>query len=240
MISKLRRSLVGAAVCALIYANACALHASTIIKLNLGNVGPDLSMNGAGILGTTNDGNAATTGDQNTDVEYTGFLEPISDINTSAASFSLSNLARSGPAIVSIPGFVIQNFAGGTFNLYNPSNSLLLSGLLTTSSLQGTVGPPATGAVFTTNIASVTGGSLAPFIVPTSLALSMNLTNVNGGTGFSVGGGLEPFLNPFVADSVVNISGDPTPLGGGLPEPGTLVLATVALFAGTAVRRRAA
>ena len=130
-----------------------------------------------------------------------------------------------------------ENFAGGTFNLYDPSNSLLLSGLLTTSSLQGTTGPPGTGAVFTTNIASVTGGSLAAFIVPTSLALSMNLTNVNGGAGFSVGAGVV--LNPFVADSVVNISGDPTPLGGGFPEPGTLVLATMALFAGTAVRRRA-
>jgi hypothetical protein len=229
---------VGAALCALIYTNACGLYASTIIKLNLGNVGPDVSMNALGILGTANDGNAVTTGDQNTDVEYTGFLEPIPDINTSVASFSLSNLARSGPAIASIPGFVIQNFAGGTFNLYDPSNSLLLSGLLTTSSLQGTTGPPGTGAVFTTNIASVTGGSLAAFIVPTSLALSMNLTNVNGGAGFSVGDGVV--LNPFVADSVVNISGDPTPLGGGLPEPGTLVLATIALFAGTAVRRRAA
>jgi len=151
---------------------------------------------------------------QNTDVEYTGFLEPIPDINTSVASFSLSNLARSGPANASIPGFVIQNFAGGTFNLYDPSNSLLLSGLLTTSSLQGTTGPPGTGAVFTTNIASVTGGSLAAFIVPTSLALSMNLTNVNGGAGFSVGDGV--LLNPFVADSVVNISGDPTPLGGAI------------------------
>jgi hypothetical protein len=237
MMSKLRSSLFGAAVCALIYANACALHASTIIKLNLGSVGPDVSMNAAGILGTSSDGNAGTIGDQNTNVEYTSFLEPIPDINTSIASFTLSNLAAAGPAFQPVPGVVVQNFAGGTFNLYDPSNSLLLSGLLTTSSLQGTLGPPGTGAVFTTNVASVTGGSLAPFIVLNSLALSMNLTNVNGGAGFSLNDGV--ILNPFFADSFVNISGDPTDLGGGLPEPGTLVLATIALVAGAAVRRRA-
>jgi hypothetical protein len=234
MLSKLRAFLLGVGVCAIVFANACALHASTILKLNLGGVGPDLSMN-AGILGTVNDGNAGTVGQQNTDVEYTGFLEPIPDINTGNGSFTLSNLVATGPPISA--GVVIQNFTGGTFNLFDPSNSLLLSGLLTTSSLQGTLGPPATGAVFTTNVASVTGGSLAPFIVPGSLGLSMNLTNVNGGAGFSVNDGV--FLNPFVADAFVSISGNPTDLGGGLPEPGTLFLATVALVTGAAVRRRA-
>lgn len=241
MISKLRLNFLGAAVCALISANACVLHASTIIKLNLGGVGPDLSMNALGVLGTVNDGVATTTGDQNTNVEYTSFLDPIPDINPAFGSFTLSNLASVPPTIPVGPGVVVQNFAGGTFNLYDPSNSLLLSGLLTTSSLTGTVGPPGTGAVFTTNIASVTGGALAPFIVPNSLALSMNLTNVNGGAGFSTTplprGGVV--LDPFLADSFVNISGEPTELGGGIPEPGTFVLATIALVAGTAVRRRA-
>jgi hypothetical protein len=237
MMLKLRPSLLGAAVCALIYANASVLHASTIIKLNLGGVGPDLAMNAGGVLGTVNDGIAGTTGDQNTNVEYTSFLEPIPDINASFGSFTLSNLVAAGPPIPVGPGVVVQNFAGGTFSLYDPSNSLLLSGLLTTSSLTGTLGPPGTGAVFTTNVASVTGGALGPFIVPTSLALSMNLTNVNGGAGFSLNDGV--ILNPFLADSFVNISGDPTDLGGGLPEPGSLVLATIALVAATAVRRRA-
>jgi hypothetical protein len=237
MMSKLRVFFCGAAVCALIFSNTSALQAATIIKLNLGNIGPDLSMNAAGILGTANDGDAATTGDQNTAIEYTGFLDPLSDINTPVASFTLSNLAAAGPATVSGP-VVLQNFAGGTLNLYDPSNALLLSGLLTTSNLQGTLGPPGTGAVFTTNIATVTGGSLAPFIVPTSLGLSMTLTNVNGGAGFSLTGGTV--LNPFLADSSVSILGDPTDLGGHIPEPGTIFLATAALFAGAVVRRRAA
>src|SRR3981081_3714355 len=100
MLSKLRLLLLGATVCALIFANACSLHASTILKLNLGSVGPDLSMNGGGILSTVNDGIPGTTGDQNTAVEYTSFLEPIPDINTSIASFTLSNLATSGPVIL--------------------------------------------------------------------------------------------------------------------------------------------
>jgi len=113
---------------------------------------------------------------------------------------------------------------------------LLLSGTLTTSVLQGTLGSPATGAVFTTNVATVTGGSLAPFIVPGSLGLSMNLSNVNGGAGLSVGRG---GLNAFQADSAISISGDPTPLGGNLPEPGTFVLTASALLVGVWVRHRA-
>jgi hypothetical protein len=233
MMLKLRRFLVGAAVCALIYTNACALHAGTILKLDLGNVGPDLSMNASGVLGTADDANAGTTGNQNTGIEFTGFLEPIPDINTSVASFTLSNLAAAGPATVFSP-VVVQNFVGGTFSLYDQSNSLLLSGSLSSSSLQGTLGPPGTGAVFTTNVALVTGGFLAPFILPNTLDLSMQLTNVNGGTGFSVDG----ILNQFSADSFVSISGDPTPLGENFPEPGTLVLGSIALFAAAALRRR--
>src|SRR3954467_4195301 len=202
MMLKLRAFFSAAAVCALIFANSNSLQATTIIKLNLGNSGPDLSMSG-GILGTANDGNATTTGDQNTALEYTDFLDPLSDINTPVASFTLSNLVASGPPTVSGP-IVIQNFTGGTLNLYDPSNALLLSGLLTTSNLQGTIGPPGTGAVFTTNLATVTGGSLLPFIVPTSLGLSMTLTNVNGGAGFSTGPGSAGLvLNGFVADSSV-------------------------------------
>jgi hypothetical protein len=235
MMLKLRVFFSAAAVCALIFANSSSLHATTIIKLNLGNSGPDLSMSGVGVLGTANDGNATTFGDQNTAIEYTAFLDPISDVPTPVASLTLSNLLASGPAILSGP-LVIQNYAGGTLSLFDSSNSLLLSGLLTSSSLQGTIGPPGTGAVFTTNLATVTGGSLLPFIVPNTLGLSMTLTNVNGGAGFAVTNGL---LNPFVADSSVSISGDPTDLGGHIPEPATLLLVTTALFAGSAVRRRA-
>jgi hypothetical protein len=234
----LRSIFTAVAACALVYANCDSLSAATIIKLNLGNVTPDLQMNAAGLLGTANDGNNATAGDQDTDVQFTGFLEPAPDITTPIASISLSNLLRTGAAdLVTNPGLVTQAFVGGSFGLYDPSNTLLLSGTISTSSLVGTLSPPGAGGVFTTGVVLVTGGVLADLIVPNSLALSLNLTNVNGGNGFSVTGGLV--LNPFVTDTSLNISGNPTTIGENFPEPGTLMLAAVAMIAATGFRRRA-
>ncbi len=216
----LRTALVGAALCALVFANTSLSRAATIIKLNLGGVGPDVSMTAGGILGTASDGVAGTTGDQNTDIEYTGFLDPLfPDLNTSSASFTMSNLTATGAAQV-LGSLVIQNYSGGTFNLFDPSNSLLLSGTLTTSSLTGVVGAPGTGGLFTTAVTNVTGGSLQPYIVGNSLTVSVNLLNVNGGAGFSVSG--QSVLQPFTADASVSISGITT----GVPEPGTLALST--------------
>src|SRR5829696_3941866 len=153
----------GVAACALVCAAATFSQAATIIKLNLGGVGPDIGMNGAGILSTTNDGVAGSVGDQNTDIEFTGGLDFIPDVNTNAASFTLQGLAEVGPASV-FGSLVIQNFAGGQFSLFDPSNVLLLQGPLTSSALTGVIGPPGTGALFTTTLGAVTGGTLAPFI----------------------------------------------------------------------------
>jgi hypothetical protein len=236
MISKIRPILLSAAACACLCANGLTVHAATIMKLNLGGSGPDLSMAG-GVLGTSSDLDATTAGDQNTAIEYTGFLDPISDVNTSVASFSLSGVTAVGaPNVTSV---VSQNFNGGALSLYDPSNILLLSGTLGDSTLVGTLGPPGTGAFFSTTFGSVTGGALAPFIVDNSLSLSINLTNVNGGAGLSLAPGGQA-LGAFTADSFVNVGGEPTDSAGGLPEPGTLVLAATALFAGAAARRRAA
>src|SRR4051812_4883220 len=184
MMKTLQTVIRGMMACALLALVVPAAHAATIIKLNLGEIGPDVGMNG-GILSTINDGNAATTGDQNTDVEFTGFLEPNPDIVPKTASFNLHNLAEVGPANV-FGSLVIQNFQGGTFELYSPTNVLLLSGQLNSSALSGVIGPPGTGALFTTTFSLVTGGTLASSIAPGSLSLSMNMTNVNNGTGFVV------------------------------------------------------
>src|SRR5262249_38477896 len=154
---------------------------------NLGSVGPDVSMNGAGVFGTVSDGIAATTGDQDTDVEFTGLLDGLfPDITSTNASFSMSSLVEVGPATVASGTVVVQNFIGGTISLYDPANTLLLSGALTSSTVSGVIGPPGTGALFTTTLSSATGGTLAPLIAPGSVSLSMNMTNVNGGLGFSV------------------------------------------------------
>ena len=234
MISKIRPILLCAAACAFLCTGGLTVHAATILKLNLGGSGPDVRF-AAGVLGTSDDLNATTAGDQNTAIEYTGFLDPIPDVNTAVASFSLSGVAVVGAP--SVAGVVAQNFSGGALSLYDPSNTLLLSGTLGDSTLVGTLGPPATAAVFSTTFGSVTGGALAPFIVDNSLSLSINLTNVNGGAGLSLDG---QALGGFTADSFVNVGGNPTDAAGGLPEPGTLVLAAISLFAGVAVRRRAA
>jgi hypothetical protein len=208
----IRSLMVCALVCGATYSQA-----ATIIKLNLGNIGPDVGMNAGGILSTVDQtGGPPPTGDQFTDIEYTGFLNFIPDVNTNTATFSLNGLSAVGPANV-FGSLVIQNFTGGVFSLYDPADNLLLQGPLTSSALSGVLGPPGTGALFTTTLSSVTGGSLSGQIAPGTVSLSMNMTNVNGGNGFSVAGG-GPQLNQFLADASINIAADP------IPEPASLML----------------
>ena len=192
-----------------------SVHAGTIIKLNLGGVGPDLGMNAGGILSTTDDGDAATVGQQDTAIEFTGFLEPIPDVNTPIGSFTLSGLTASGP-VQQIGSLAIQNFAGGQFNLYDPSNSLLLSGNLTTSALSGTIGQPATSGRSLRRLqCSRQEDRIAPSIA--SLSLSISMINVNGGLGLGISGNA---LQPFLADASALIAGDPQV---NAPEPSTLL-----------------
>lgn len=220
----------GLVFCALICAATSASQAATIIKLNLGGVGPDVGMNGAGLLSTTDDGVAATTGDQNTDIEYVGPLNFIPDLNNNTASFTLAGLNEVGPANV-FGTLVIQNFLGGQFSLYDPTNTLLLQGPMGPSALTGVIGPPGTGALFTTTLTTVTAGSLQPFIAPGTVSVSMNMTNVNGGGGFGVAGG-GPQLNPFLADAAVSISAD------FVPEPTSLMLVGLGSVVAMACGRR--
>lgn len=152
------------------------------------------------MFGTTDDGNAATPGDQTTAIEYRDGLDFIPDLNADIASFSLTSLRDTGPALAVGPA-VIQNFVGGTFNLFDSANVLLFQGALGTSALTWTLGPP--GSVFTTGPALVTGGTLAPLIVPGSLSLSLTLKNItDGGAGPIVDGGALL----FTADSTVAIA----------------------------------
>jgi len=239
MMSKLRMLAYGSAFCALMLFISSESYAGTIIKLNLGGVGPDVAMDAGGTLGTVPDGDVPpTTGNQNTAVEYTGFLDiPLADIGAPIASYTMSNLQANGPA-QQFGSLVIQGFTGGSFSLFDAANALVLSGSLTNSTLSGVVGPPGTGGLFTTSVSTVTGGWLQPFILPNSLSLSMNLSSINGGAGLSVIGGPAPVLNAFQADAFVNISGDPDPTGGDIPEPASLLLLLTALSGVFAVRRR--
>lgn len=235
MMRTAKNILCGLTVCALIFA-ATISQAATIIKLNLGGVGPDVGMGPPagqpiGVLSTIDQtGGPPPTGDQFTDIEYTGFLNFIPDLNTNTATFSMNGLNAVGAANV-FGTLVIQNFNGGVFSLYDPADTLLLQGPMGNSALTGVLGPPGTGALFTTVLTTVSGGSLAPLIAPGSVSLSMNMTNVNGGNGFAVAGG-GPQLNSFLADAAISISADQ------IPEPATLVLVGLGSIAAVAFARR--
>lgn len=101
----------------------------------------DFSYNGT-TLATWNDGNAASPGDQDTGVTFQDILTGQTNITSPQASFSLHGLTKSGPANLppAIP-LVIQNFTGGTFQLYGPgpAYSLLLQGTLNTSAIAGPI-----------------------------------------------------------------------------------------------------
>jgi hypothetical protein len=233
-------ALLAVVGCALVATFGAASYAGTIIKLNLGSVSPDIEYDGA-FLSTADDLDAATTGDQNTAVEFTDFLEFVAtDIPTAVASFSLSGLAPSGSAFVFLGQNVVQNFTGGSMTLYAADNSILLSGNLFNSALSGPVGFP-TGGLFTTSFGNVTGGSLQSYILPSSLVLSMNFTQVQT-TGGPVGFSVSPppanpapqihmgVLNAFTADAAINIQGE-------TPEPATFVLLIAGSMAMLAARR---
>ncbi|MFO0790014.1 MAG: hypothetical protein U0805_11210 [Pirellulales bacterium] len=226
--SRIHRLISSAACVCALFVIVSVAPAATILKLNLGGVGPDVSMTGAGVLSTTSDGDALTTGNQNTAIEYTGFLDPLfADVPLSVASYTLSNLQTSAPAQVVGP-VVIQDYMGGTLNLYGPANNLLLSGSLSNSTLSGSAG---SGVVFTTSLGTVTGGSLQSYLVGNSLSMTMNLSNINGGAGLTV---INNVLQQFSADAAVNISAEAA-----VPEPVSALLMVIGLPFVAAWRRRA-
>jgi hypothetical protein len=220
-----------AIILALTFANfACA---ETILKLDLGNDSQaDIQYDGA-TISTTLDIFNLTPGDQNTTVDFLGFLSSITPNPMPNASFSLSNVAKSGSATVLVgPNLVVQEFTGGDYFIYDDNDDLLLTGMLGNSSLSGPLGPPATGALFTTTFGSVTGGSLADLIEPNSLSLSMSMTDINGGAGFSV---TNDELDPFTTDVTLNMAAEQA-----VPEPTSAVLAMLGCLLVTfAFRRRA-
>jgi hypothetical protein len=207
--------------------------AETILKLNLGaDSTADIEFDGTD-LSTISDGIGATTGDQNTTVDFLGFLGVVVPNPMSDASFTLSDVAVSGPATVLGGSIVSQSFLGGDFFLYDDLNALLLSGTLDESELFGPLGGSATGALFTTTLGSVSGGSLAGLIDLNSISLSISMTAINGSTGFSVTGDA---LDSFSTDVTLNIAAQPREI----PEPAAATLGLVGgLLLSFAFRRRA-
>jgi hypothetical protein len=223
--------VLGLALGFLVIGAASAVEAGTIIKLNLGGVGPDVGMNSSGVLATVDDGIAATVGNQNTAIEFTDFLEPLQDINTAIASFTLGGLQRLGIAQVT-GSLVTQAFSAGQISLWDAANNLLLTGSLSNSALAGLIGPPGTAALFTTSLSSISAGSLKPFLADGSVSLSMSLTNLNGGLGLSIS---DSLLQAFNADATLGLAADSSGLNA--PEPSAFVLLAMGCI-GLLARRR--
>src|SRR5262245_26803999 len=107
---------VCAAIALLLF--ACATQAATIIKLDLGWVGPDLNFTGGVFvtLSTIDDNPAGLTGDQATNILFTSFL---SSMPATTGSYSLSGATATGSPTNLGGGVVTQNFSGGNFKIYN-------------------------------------------------------------------------------------------------------------------------
>src|SRR5687768_12657051 len=140
-------SAVALVLCSLQVANA-----GTIIKLSLGSdATADYQFSGGpvGVMSTINDGVGGTPGDQDTAIEFLDFLSSFPNI-PAGASYTLSGLTAVPPATV-FAGYVFQDLAGGTFELWDDLNNPLLSVALTTSTIVAQVGNPS-GAVLTTTL----------------------------------------------------------------------------------------
>ncbi len=106
------------------------VYAETIIKLNLGTDSmPDVRLVD-GVLSTAPDAVGATNGDQNTEVAYLGVLTGEAPIEGENGSLTLAGVELIGEPAVYFESTVLQETSGGSFQLYNPNNELLLSGNL--------------------------------------------------------------------------------------------------------------
>jgi hypothetical protein len=221
MMKVLLNGFTSAALALLLTFNASQ---AALIKLDLAktpgpDLGPDIAYAGS-VLATPSDGNALTTGSQDTAIVFGDFL---SALPATRGSYSLNNLSANGPATtVFIPGpnitVVSQSLTGGNFQLYDSANVKLLDVSLASSNsvLSGTTGPSSTtGNVVSITNGTVVGGTLASQIASNSISFSIALTNISGG-GLAVGG--NNVLAAFTASATKEIGGNP------VPEPSAAIL----------------
>lgn len=197
--------------------------AGTIIKLGFSTDSlPDIEMSD-GVLRTKDDLFGATSGDQNTEVTFQDELNGVIAIEGDRASFSLSDV-QVDTNVTGTGIFAAQSTSGGKFELWGPSNDLLLSGTLGAGQLSGPVGGSATGSLWTAEFGTFTGGTLKPILEGANLVRSsfaISLTDINDGEGMIVDNGV---LAAFTADATANIAAR-------TPEPTSLGIAALGLLA---------
>ena len=217
--AKLAR-LAAAVVASLIVATS-AYASTVIVDYSGGAEGPGLAMEltDAGIFQTA--GGAAVQSLLN----WADFI-PVAD---GLGKVKITNVALTGVADSSIPGVYAQQTTGGKIELFDLSDTLLLSVAFTDGLLEETAS--GVGSQFTVGT-STFGGPLGAYLVPTSASHSLSLVNftpaginqdtkqLSAGSGF--GNGL--------------VNGDQSRV----PEPMTLLLLGSGLVSGIAARRKAA
>jgi hypothetical protein len=248
MLRKLRYASLALSLCALIgFAWPASAQAATIVEMSLGDATTDIEYDN-GTLHTVDDGNNVTMGEQDTGVLFLNFVDGYGPDILSAplGSLTLSGLTPSpagpGSALLIFQSTILQNFTGGTLELWDENNNLLLSGNLGASALTGAVGNP-TGGLFQTSYGSITGGALMPYVDPNSFLMSMNFTSIKtipgGQNGLTLaappppGNFVNVDLNPFRADATVDVEADQ------IPEPAAAGMLLAITLCALSVRRKA-
>jgi hypothetical protein len=251
MYSHSRQFLTAVLVAAFVLLSAQIVSAGTILKLTLGDTGPDVEYSGgpAGVFSTVDQLDPDTPGEQNTAIDFVGDLSFLTDILTPVASYTLNGVTASGLASVIGPvpgvGQIGQLFSGGDFQLYDENDNLLLDVDIDGSALSGFTGSTS-GAEFSINNGLAVGGSLLQYLIADTVSFSIAMTDINDPVGMTVTPMGPPIpagplfvqmgtVNAFTADADKLIAAEV------IPEPATaflLVLGGLSAFG--CVRRRAA
>lgn len=208
-------------------------NADTIIKFDLG-ANNDVEFVG-GIFRTVNDGIASTPGNQNSDIDFTGFLDASFADILSGASVTISNIVAS--AEVNVLGTIIsQATNGGSINLWSNTGSLLLSAALGEGNIAGSI-DGVTGSFFNSSVMTYTGGSLLSHVSSSPAGLSLGLSGIQSGIfpGMTVSYNTttDAFeLDSFRADASGLLTGNP------IPEPASMLLLSSALLGGIITKRK--
>lgn len=203
--------------------------ADTIMKFDLSSTNTDVRFVN-NIFSTVNDNIASTPGQQNTSIDFSGFLDSTIQDILSGASITISNvLAVGAPTIILNNGVIQQNTEGGNVSFWNLNGDLLLSANLDNSSIMGSING-STGSFFNTTSMTFTGGSLFSSLTPGSGGFSLALSNVLSGShigfDYSVSSNGDFSIKNFTADANGLVTGST------VPEPATSLLLGLSFLGG--------
>jgi hypothetical protein len=175
------------ALCAVAGGMPSAGYGELVMKLSM-SASPTGNMQfSSGTLAMLPDGQASTTGDRDMSIAY--MIDVGQSFSSLAAiddgSVTLGGMTASSPPVSNEAlKFMVQAFSSGNIAVYGADDTLLLSGDLSTSGLQGALGTLNPQALFV-GFGQVTGGSLAPFLDPNSLQLRIKYPQISGGFSIS-------------------------------------------------------